>query len=385
MREQLERILASHAFRNSKKYPALFRYVVEHALRGETTQLKERTLGVAVFGRDPDYDTSSDPIVRTTAGEIRKRIAQYYDDAQRENEIRIDVPPGSYAPEFRLPRRPWPAAAKGTTVASAVPWKSRRWPAYTMALVGALSILIALMVLKPAPTRTALDKFWNPVLASSSPVLLCISRGNVDGEADPSSDPGAEASPEVSVDQALAQDQVQFADAKTLARLSGFLASRAKKYSIRRVASTTFGDLREGPVVLIGAFNNKWTLRLTQPLRFGFESDREAKHYWIRDRAFPQRRWILTAGAAYGKLTEDYALISRVFDPTTGRIVVVAAGIFNCGTAAAGEFLTDPELMEQMTAGAPENWERRNIQIVIATKVVNGNTGVPRVLATHFW
>ena len=68
--------------------------------------LKERTLGVEVFGRAPDYDTNLDPVVRTTAVEIRKRIAQYYHEEGHQNEIRIDFPAGSYLPEFRMPEKP---------------------------------------------------------------------------------------------------------------------------------------------------------------------------------------------------------------------------------------------------------------------------------------
>ena len=82
----------------------MLRYVVERAIEGQTEHLKERTLGVAVFGRDPAYDTNLDPVVRVTAGEIRKRIAQYYHEPGHESEIRIDFPPGSYLPEFHVPQ-----------------------------------------------------------------------------------------------------------------------------------------------------------------------------------------------------------------------------------------------------------------------------------------
>lgn len=56
IREQLERILESSGFRNSKRYPNLLRHVVERALQGRTSDLKERTLGIDVFGRSPDDD-----------------------------------------------------------------------------------------------------------------------------------------------------------------------------------------------------------------------------------------------------------------------------------------------------------------------------------------
>src|SRR5665213_3111835 len=103
VREQLDRILASPLFKNSKRYPSLLRYVVEQVLDGHGSELKERTLGIEVFGRVPDYDTNIDPVVRISAAEIRKRIAQYYHDSGHVDEIRIDIPLGSYVPEFRAP------------------------------------------------------------------------------------------------------------------------------------------------------------------------------------------------------------------------------------------------------------------------------------------
>src|SRR5215471_19335383 len=101
-RSQLAKMLAHPLFANSKRYPTLLRHVVECSLDGRTENLKERTLGIEVFGRKADYDTNLDPVVRITAGEIRKRIAQYYHDPEHESELRIDLPPGSYAPLFHL-------------------------------------------------------------------------------------------------------------------------------------------------------------------------------------------------------------------------------------------------------------------------------------------
>src|SRR5580692_3260583 len=100
---QLERILASPLFKNSKRYPNLLRYVVERTLDGHPDELKERTLGIEVFGREPDYDTNLDPVVRTTAAEIRKRLAQYYQEPAHDAEVRIDLPLGSYAARFQAP------------------------------------------------------------------------------------------------------------------------------------------------------------------------------------------------------------------------------------------------------------------------------------------
>ena len=69
VREQLERLVAHPLFVNSKRYPVLLTHVVEQAIRGNTGGLKERTIGVDAFGREPDYDVALDPVVRTTAAE----------------------------------------------------------------------------------------------------------------------------------------------------------------------------------------------------------------------------------------------------------------------------------------------------------------------------
>src|SRR5438270_6770289 len=73
--EQLSRILSSPLFKHSKHYPAFLRFVVEQSLNGQEARLKERVIGIEVFGRGRDYDTNLDPVVRTSACEVRKRVA----------------------------------------------------------------------------------------------------------------------------------------------------------------------------------------------------------------------------------------------------------------------------------------------------------------------
>src|SRR5216684_5278897 len=106
VQQQLEKLLATSLFNSSKRYPSFLRFAVTRALAGQTDQLKERLLGVEIFGRPADYDTNTDPIVRVTAAEIRKRIEQYYQDPKHSQEIRLYLPAGSYAPQYSWPGRP---------------------------------------------------------------------------------------------------------------------------------------------------------------------------------------------------------------------------------------------------------------------------------------
>jgi hypothetical protein len=104
IQRQLELLLDSPHFSHSKRFPSFLRFVVDQTLAGEADTLKERTLGIEVFGKDADYDTASDPIVRVTAAEIRKRIAQYYQDSGHQDELRITLPSGAYIPQFHWPQ-----------------------------------------------------------------------------------------------------------------------------------------------------------------------------------------------------------------------------------------------------------------------------------------
>src|ERR1700678_3598774 len=101
VREQLKRLLAHPLFTNSKRSRVLLAYTVEKTLLGHAHELKERTIGVEAFGREPSYDVNLDPVVRTTAAEVRKRLIQYYYSPDHAGELVIELPLGSYVPSIR--------------------------------------------------------------------------------------------------------------------------------------------------------------------------------------------------------------------------------------------------------------------------------------------
>src|SRR5580704_4767775 len=102
IREELTRVLSSHEFRSSKRSQDFLRYVVENTLQGHGDMLKERTIGIEVFGRPTSYDPSDDATVRVKAGEVRKRLGLYYSGQGAANPLRIELPSGTYIPEFHV-------------------------------------------------------------------------------------------------------------------------------------------------------------------------------------------------------------------------------------------------------------------------------------------
>ncbi len=403
IQQQLERMLADPLFRNSRRYPNLLRFLVERTLQGQTEDLKERTLGIVVFDRKPDYDTTLDPVVRTTAGEVRKRIAQYYHEPGRQNEIRIDLPVGSYVPEIRMPVPEPPTTPSevfpvpsGVSPVPAAPSRARQ-VRFQLGVAVLAAVCFALVWAKPWVTRNALQKFWTPVVGASNPVLLCVGqRPNVRfvqlesptgaKNAAPASGSADAADTTLTPEELYLQgsQNLTIPDVTTLTKVAGVLQSLGVSYRIRGESVASFADLRDGPVVLIGAFNNDWTIRLTGTQRFSFEQAGNLR--WIKDSQNPNSRdWAVNLTTPYLQLNQDYALISRRLDPTTDRMVVVAAGLLGYGTMAAGEFLTNPEYLAAIAKVAPKDWEHKNLQVVLSTKVIAGNSGPPRVLATYFW
>lgn len=78
-------------------------------------------------------------------------------------------------------------------------------------------------------------------------------------------------------------------------------------------------------------------------------------------------------------------MVTRVFDPATGRAVISAAGVTQHGTRAAAEFMTNPVYWQGLAEMLPKDWKRRNLQVVLQTYVVLRTPKPPRVLATHCW
>jgi hypothetical protein len=99
IRQHLDMILAGDEFCSSRRSSELLRHIVERALAGDTQSLKERLLGMEIFLRRSDYDTSTDAIVRVTASDVRRRLANYYSEHAAAS-MRISLPLGSYVPDF---------------------------------------------------------------------------------------------------------------------------------------------------------------------------------------------------------------------------------------------------------------------------------------------
>jgi hypothetical protein len=396
VREQLKRLLGHHLFTNSKRYPVLLAYTVEQTLLGNAGELKERTVGIEAFGREPSYDVNLDPVVRTTAAEVRKRLIQYYYSPEHAGELVIELPVGSYVPTFREPHVAQITAPVETAVPESASMSSsepvaamvqlppperprsefvlRQQIFIVIGLVMALFMGFAVgrVAFPKAPSN--MQRFWQPITSAPGRITYCL------GEPIDATDKAR-----FNLSQGMGLNGgLDVSDVITLARSIVPLTSRHDAFRIVSASQSPFAELRESPFVLIGAFDNIWTMRITQDLPFGFEVDDKDRK--IVDRKSPHPRfWTLQWQVPYTKLAKDYAIVARIHDNVTGQPVIILGGILGEGTEAASEVVSNPVYLDAMLKKAPKNWAQLNLEAVIETNVIDGNPGPPNILAVETW
>ena len=165
IRAALDRVTASDGFARSGRARELLTYVADEALAGRGDRINSKTIAQDVFGRDEAFDASADPLVRVQMGRTRNLLEAYYEGEGRDDPVLIEIPRGTYRPDFR-PREveavPAPAAPTGDrpsdgslTVAEAEARPRRRAGALAMGGLAATLVLLglgALFLPEPPPT-----------------------------------------------------------------------------------------------------------------------------------------------------------------------------------------------------------------------------------------
>jgi hypothetical protein len=401
---QTELILASQHFSHSKRSQLLFRYIVVKTLEGQGSILKERTLGVEVFGRAPDYDTNADPIVRMAAGEIRKRIAQYYHDSAHRDELRIDLPSGSYTAQFHLPKSvDDPHEVIADTFPAPLPkevtpdqltrqnWLSRHTRSTWTRRLGLFSGLVLILFIAwyfvfARLHRSSTELAWGDILDKRSTTWIAVGGRSLNPN------PNSTTNPSWTIDQTsmsasnhMNADALSYSEARALVRLVRILDDEKVQYNLLSVSETTFANLRQGPAILLGGLNNPWTLRAQKQLRYRLATDDNGLD-WISDARDPgSRKFFVNVKLPYSSLNADYAIVARFYDSNTQKPTLIVAGLAEDGTKAASEFITDEKQLQESVGESLRGSKGKNFEVVLGTQVINGVSGPPRVLAKEIW
>lgn len=188
---ELERVCGSPHFRSSRRSCEFLRYIVQVTLSGRLDSLKERSIGIDLFGRDTSYEPSSDATVRVRANEVRKRLASYYASGEaliESHSVRIELPTGTYIPRF-IPATALlhPRAVSVETeiatetsppLVAAAPARTAAVPpisALTLMRPALLALLLCTLLLRhKLENREEYLRFWDRLLSGRSALVLSV-------------------------------------------------------------------------------------------------------------------------------------------------------------------------------------------------------------------
>lgn len=420
VRHALETLLHSTAFNSAQRSRRFISYVVEQALLGNGHSLKERTIGVEVFDRPPDYSTGDDPIVRVQAGDVRKRLEKFNQQPEAQLlQTFITLPLGSYCPEFHFRDlsqqvQPIQPAAMQVPLAPelkehpAEPVKEahrsgRRLLRIVVILCAAIAAL-SYPAYKHFQFVSSSERFWRPVFNTGQPVLICLakivtyhpSKQLFDAyaakhEPDEFQQEWQRLTQPLPLDpgytlrwgdlRQLDEFGVATGDAYAAGELSAFFGSIQKVRQLRIGSDYSFEDLRKSPSVLVGAFNNRWTMQLSSELPYRLKEDGTSLHIQEMDGA--RRSWTLEEDTR-GHLV-DYVLVARLLNNGTGQFVVLVGGVGTFGTEAGADLITNRSSLDSVLQGLDPSWPSRNLAFVLRTAVTEGVAGPPVIVASKVW
>ena len=405
LREHLQEVVESSAFRGSHRSQQFLRYVVEAAINGHSDRLKERSLGVELFGRPASYDTGEDAIVRVTASDVRRRLHHFY--SETASECRIDIPSGGYAPEFRRVAVPPPAGSvsiPGSPAAS--PQVGANWRRFRNAAiygVAALGIGAGVwlwstrMSAKPLSPRTVLP--WSTILRRERTIQIVFSDPDIsaiqrllgfrislpdyaNGRYWPVAHPlegdlqrifRGVVVPSVDVDIAL-----------EVSRLVG----PSQRLTTHTARGFRLGNFKtDDDFILLGSpRSNPWSGLFQEQLDFEFADDEGLYAELIRNkRPQPGELQVYVPTAKGWETGQAFATVAFVGNPGQKGQVLLLAGTNAEGTEAAGKLATNLDLLSGILRryGIDPAGPMGHFELLLQISAMAGSSSEFKVIACH--
>jgi hypothetical protein len=428
LHKHLKEVIEGEAFKGSHRSGQFLTYIVEESIAGRFTALKERVIGVKLFGRDPSYDTGEDAIVRVTASDVRRRLLQHYGKYGFTSEFRISLPLGSYIPEITRERLKTasdrsPLAVPELPVAAPVPFttphvvgpleppeplprRGTRWLLFTALIIGCNAVLWGIFwshFSRPGSTAVSILP-WPAFFQSPRSTKLITSDPNiveiqeVAGSSVSLSDyanqrfiPNLGSLSPLVVSfcrDILRGDKAAAVDTRVIASIAELAQSASKKINVQVARDVRLSDLYadENFIFTGSPRSNLWTILFEDQLDFRFVYDHESHQEIIRNvhpRAGESSSYVPTAkGWATG---QSFATVSFVQSPGKDGQVLILAGANGEGTAAAGELVTNgPRLSSALkSCGISSPQPVRHFQLLLRLNTMAGSPSNVDVLACH--
>jgi hypothetical protein len=409
-------IVESAAFKGSRRSQEFLLYIIEKALDGRFDELKERTIGAELFGRSPSYDTGQDAVVRVTASDVRKRLLQFYGEIGISSELRVDLPPGSYIPEFRcIPKVSAPSVPAAVPETAAVPdelkqrsARSRPYMRYWLVCsIVSLVILAAVWLLtqrgsavQPSPKKILP---WSAIFRRDQQVQVVLADPDIssvqrllDFNISLSDYANRRYAPVASlldesvkrVFQSFHGANVAAVDLGIVLSISELASAASQHLKIHTARSLQLLDFKnDDNFILLGSpRSNPWVERFSDQLDFTFVYDQALKMGVVRNKRVQPGELAVYVPTANGWDTgHAYAIVALVANPNQNGRVALLAGSNAEATEAAGKLSTNLELLSRILkshgidpGGAPQPFE-----VLLHVSIMAGSSNTFDVIACH--
>jgi hypothetical protein len=384
IQQHVKEVVEGAAFRGSQRSGQFLRYIVDQAIARHFDALKERVIGVELFGRDPSYDTGDDAIVRVTASDVRKRLLQHYGRFGAASEFRISLPPGSYVPEItrdlthdippihtdaphdvvesKAHAENHEQTASGSPIEIHVGGRSHRWIAICLAATVVNLALWGFFLYRFSHRSSSASAIlpWSVLLDSRHALQIITSDPDIaeiqgyTGQPISVSDYANHTyipepdklTPEVNhlSHILLRGNKAAQVDAPIAVSIAELAHSSVRKIEVHPARGIQLANLQtdDNFVILGSPRSNPWSAFFSDQLNFRFVYDKNSGQEIIRNihpRSIEQPQYVPTGlGWATG---QSYAIVALVRNPDQNGHVLLVAGANAEGTEAAGKLVTD--------------------------------------------
>src|SRR6266702_1604560 len=430
LRRALDEITKGAAFKGSHRSAQFLEYVVHQSALGHLDALKERVIGVELFGRVPSYDTGEDAVVRVTASDVRKRLLQHYSGNGNTSEFRIMLPAGKYVPELvrdtshrdhkelseaavAEPAK-GPAAVAVSTPAPAIgqpETKSLDWRLWALLLSGTVALICGIVLSgiglhrhltsPDLPSRAP----WGSMFSGARPVLIVASDPNIveiqligrtsvtlsdyaNQHYLPQNAGSLPSEEVVFMRDILRGDKISTFDGEIIAGLATLMPRTQSLPAVKGARNIRVQDLEtNGNLVFLGSpRSNPWTAMYDPLLDFRFALDEHTQREFIQDVHPGKGEKNVYIPSAGGFDTGDsYATISYFQNPGhTGQILMIA-GANGEGTEAAGSLVTDPTRWDSLISSCnlPKTPSGVPVQLLLHLGTLAGSASDVQVVSCH--
>jgi len=408
MRGLVQRVANAPQFRKSPRLREFLLFACDRALQDRQDELREQSIGCAIFGRRPDYNPSEDNIVRVEARKLRMRLDEYFTSEGRDEPVLIEIPKGSYVPVFTprtaattdSPRVPAPPAAHSESTAAR--WRYRIWVQPTIIVLLVFTCLwlwnrergrTTSAVPVPAPRNVlwSIDEQHDTTVVCGDSTLVLLekaTRTSLSLEDYLNPDYPARLSSVKAVDGSallIANKQyTSMADLSLVAKIMQLNQSFWGRTSIRSARAMRLSDFKAGNFVLLGSKRAiPWVELFDHQLNFSFEFDERRQVPIIRNRAPRGGEQSEYVNGKVGEPGDAFSFIAFVPNLTyTGHVVIIAGSTME-GTEASGEYLLNPAFSSrllQMVGFQPKS-KPRSFEVLLRSSTMAGSWKNSEILA----